>query len=62
MNEPELLTVADVAKYLKVSQRTVREMIQRGDLRAAKIGKAYRIRKEDVLSLLEKLINEDSKK
>jgi len=40
MSEHNLLTVAEVADYLRVAERTVREMIDRGDIPAAKIGKA----------------------
>jgi len=48
MSEHNLLTVAEVADYLRVAERTVREMIDRGDIPAAKIGKAYRIERADL--------------
>lgn len=45
---PEIMTPEQVAEYLQVVTRTVYRMIDRGDLLAAKIGRVWRIRKEDV--------------
>jgi len=54
MSEDNLLTVREVSTYLKLTERTVRDMIDREDLPAIKIGKAYRIR----VSELERFILE----
>jgi predicted DNA-binding transcriptional regulator AlpA len=60
----EILTVAEVAALLKISQRTVREWCNsraaNGDLRsnpipAFRVGKCIRFRKEDVEVWIEKL-------
>jgi excisionase family DNA binding protein len=40
---PELLTPADVAKRLGVGEEDVLSSIQSGDLKAKKIGSAYRV-------------------
>lgn len=48
MSEHDLLTVSEVADYLRVTERTVRDMIDRGDIPAMKIGKAYRIKRTDL--------------
>ena len=49
----QLVTVADVAAELRVTQRFVRHLIASGDLRAVKIGsRIVRIRHEDVEALL----------
>jgi excisionase family DNA binding protein len=40
---PELLTPADVAKTLGVSEEDVLSSIQAGDIKAKKIGAAYRV-------------------
>ncbi len=45
---PDVMTVAQVAGYLQLAENTVRGLIGRKELPAAKIGKSYRIRKEDV--------------
>jgi len=49
---PDVMTPEQVAEYLQVVTRTIYRMIERGDLKATKIGRVYRIRKEDVDSYL----------
>ncbi len=54
----DLLTRAEVARYLRVSDRTVSRLIRAGKLPAARIGRAVRIRQSDLLDMLnEKPIN-----
>lgn len=43
-----LLTIAEVAKILRFSQRTVRRLIQSGRLSAVKLGRCYRFTRHDV--------------
>jgi excisionase family DNA binding protein len=43
----EVLTVGEVAEYLRVHRMTVQRWCRSGSLPAAKIGRAYRIRKRD---------------
>ncbi|MBZ9571955.1 helix-turn-helix domain-containing protein [Patescibacteria group bacterium] len=50
-----LLTIKEVAKYLKVSERSILRYIESGRLRASKIGQ-WRIKKGD----LEKFLKENS--
>jgi len=47
-NDARFVTVAEVADRLRVSTMTVYRLIQAGDLPAARIGKSYRLRDEDV--------------
>ncbi len=47
-NEARFVTVAEVADRLRVSTMTVYRLIQGGDLPAARIGKSYRLREEDI--------------
>ena len=54
MIDEEILTIDEVAKYLRVSERTVYEWAQRGEIPAGKIGTAWRFKKSD----LEKWVNE----
>lgn len=42
MVEP-LKTTEEVAQYLRVTERTVRRLIERGELQAARVGRQYRI-------------------
>lgn len=54
-SKAEILTVYGAADLMKVSRYTVAAMIRDGRLPAAKIGREYRIRRDDVLALLEHL-------
>jgi excisionase family DNA binding protein len=46
--EPEYLKVEEVAALLRVHVRTVRDWIQRGDIQAYKLGREWRIRRDDL--------------
>ena len=50
----DLLTRAEVAQYLRVSDRTVSRLIRTGELPASRIGRAVRIRQSDLLDMLNK--------
>jgi excisionase family DNA binding protein len=52
---PDLLTVAEVADMLRVSERTVRTWTQAGTLRAVRIGGRVRYRLATLEALLEDL-------
>jgi excisionase family DNA binding protein len=41
--DEEMLTVEEVAKLLRVGEKTVRRWINRGELRAIDVGREYRI-------------------
>ena len=43
-----LLTVGEVAATMRVSNMTVYRLIKSGELRAVRVGKAYRILEDDV--------------
>ena len=44
----QVLTVAEVARALRVSNMTVYRLISSGQLPAVRVGKSYRLREEDV--------------
>jgi excisionase family DNA binding protein len=46
--EPELLSVDDLTKILRISKGTAQRWCRDRRLPAAKIGKSYRVRKEDL--------------
>jgi len=48
VDEDELLSVEEMTRILKVSKPTIQRWCRDRKLPAAKIGKAYRIRKEDL--------------
>jgi excisionase family DNA binding protein len=47
------LTVAEVARYLRVSNMTVYRLINASQLAAVRVGRGYRIREEDVTRYLQ---------
>ncbi|MDQ7842506.1 MAG: helix-turn-helix domain-containing protein [Armatimonadota bacterium] len=50
----DLMTVEQVAAYLQLNKLTVYRYIREGRIPAARLGKAYRIRKADVDAFLER--------
>lgn len=46
--EDDILTIEEVAKYLRVSDRTVYDWAQKGDIPAGKIGTVWRFKKSEV--------------
>ena len=49
----EVLTVTEVANYLRVSRVTVWRWCQQGLIPASQVGRSWRIRRGDVLQLFE---------
>ncbi len=52
--EGDILTIEEVAKYLRVSERTVYDWAQKGEIPAGKIGTVWRFKKSEI----EKWVNE----
>lgn len=48
-----LLTVAEVASIMRVSRMTVYRLIRRGQLKAIRVGRNYRVTEEDLKAYLE---------
>jgi excisionase family DNA binding protein len=48
----QLLTVTQVAEEFQVTTQTIRNWIDGGALPAAKVGRAFRVRREDVDAML----------
>lgn len=51
---PEVLTVKQLAEFLQVSDQTITRAIKAGKLKAFKIGKDWRIEKDEVIKWLNK--------
>ena len=47
--EDDILTIEEVAKYLRVSERTVYDWAQKGEIPSGKIGTVWRFKKSEVL-------------
>ena len=52
MSARQLMTVSQVAEEFQVTTQTIRNWIDHGTLPAVKIGRAFRVRREDVEELL----------
>ena len=48
MIEDDILTIEEVAKYLRVSERTVYDWAQKGEVPAGKIGTVWRFKKTEI--------------
>jgi PTS system nitrogen regulatory IIA component len=48
MIDDEILTLEEVAKYLRVSERTVYDCAQKGEIPAGKIRNAWRFKKSEI--------------
>jgi len=46
--EDDILTIEEVAKYLRVSERTVYDWAQKGEIPSGKIGTVWRFKKSDI--------------
>ena len=44
----EIMTIEEVSAYLRVSERTVYDWAQKGDLPGGKLGTTWRFKREDV--------------
>ena len=53
MGADDIMTIAECASYLKVHKRTILRWIRKGKIRAFKVGREYRLRKDRVLEDLE---------
>lgn len=51
----KMLSVKEIANSLRISDRTVRNLIETGEIKAYKVGNQFRIKEEDFQSYLEKI-------
>jgi PTS system nitrogen regulatory IIA component len=54
MKNYELLTIEEVSQMLRVSERTVYDWAQKGEIPCGKLGTAWRFRKTDILQWIDK--------
>ena len=60
--EDDILTIEEVAKYLRVSDRTVYDWAQKGEIPAGKIGTVWRFKKSEVENWVNARLSSDSTK
>jgi len=60
MNE-RTLTIKELAKYLNVTERTIYNLLERGELPGFKVGANWRFRKEDINKWIEENMKNKTK-
>lgn len=60
--QDDILTIEEVAKYLRVSDRTVYDWAQKGEIPAGKIGTVWRFKKSEVENWVNARLSSDSNK
>jgi len=50
----EIMTIGQVAKYLQISEITTYRLVQDGKIPAFKVGRGWRIKREDLNEFIEK--------
>ena len=50
----EIMTITQVAEYLKISEITTYKLAQEGKISAFKVGRHWRVMKEDLREFIEK--------
>ncbi len=53
-NLPDIITVKQLAEFLQVSDITIKRAIKSGELKAFKVGRDWRIEKENVMNWVKK--------
>ena len=53
MDEDEILTLKEVADYLKLTERTLYRLTQEGDVPGFKVGNSWRFRLRDIDAWIE---------
>lgn len=62
MEPDKILTVPDVAKYLKISRAKTYALVQRGEIPSIKLGRNVRIRESDLLAWIESQVRKPAGK
>lgn len=52
---PEIMTVSQVAEYFQISEMTTYKLVQEGAIPAFKLGRHWRVSKDDLDEFIEKL-------
>jgi PTS system nitrogen regulatory IIA component len=61
MKNYELMTIEEVSQLLRVSERTVYDWAQKGEIPCGKLGTAWRFRKTDILQWIDKRLESNKK-
>jgi len=50
----EIMNLKEVAKYLRLNERTVDNLVKRGEIPAIKIGRRWRVKKDNLDDMFKK--------
>lgn len=53
-DDNEIMTITQVAKYLQISEITTYRLVQEGRIPAFKVGRGWRVKREDLKEFIEK--------
>lgn len=53
-NLDEIMTISEVAEYLKISEVTTYKFVQEGKIQGFKVGRHWRIKRSDLSEFIEK--------
>ncbi|MEX6493382.1 helix-turn-helix domain-containing protein [Fusobacterium animalis] len=59
---PDVLTVKEVREILRIGMNNIYQMLKSGELKSIKIGRVYKIKKEDVVEYIKGKSKEKIKK
>ncbi|MDD5697650.1 MAG: PTS sugar transporter subunit IIA [Victivallaceae bacterium] len=62
MTLPEIMTIEEVAEYLRVSERTVYDWASKGEIPCGKLGTAWRFKRSDIEDWVNKRLNAEAGK
>ena len=54
---PEIMTINQIAEYFQISEMTTYKLVHEGTIPAFKIGRHWRVRRDDLDIFIDKLIN-----
>jgi excisionase family DNA binding protein len=55
--EKEIMTITQVSEYLQISEMTTYKLVNEGKIKGFKIGRHWRVKKEDLTEFIERLKN-----
>ena len=55
IKDDEIMTIGEIAAYLKISEQIIIKLVKDGEIASFKIGEHYRIKKSDIGDFIETL-------
>jgi len=55
IKDDEIMTIGEIAAYLKISEQIIINLVKEGEIPSFKIGEHYRVKKSDIGDFIEEL-------